>query len=202
MEYKLKYVEFKKEFATEIEANSSGIYQIIALPFSERNSDSNAAIVDDYVDFCQNFYLHSWEEKVTSTTQFSNRSLHIDLNDINAVNIDKSREYIENEGKDDLHKFFMDFLPFLPSLYIGIAKDLKTRFAQHTNINNTGSTIYKLTNNREYAMFKNCKKYFIWKEIVEKDLSSFNVEYRDVLEEFERVMIQTKKPLINKVKRK
>lgn len=201
MEYKLNFVEFKKDFSSDVDS-TSGIYQIVALPFSERTCDNNVDILKGYVDYCQNFFLHSWEDKVTSTTQYKNRSLIIDLNDCQTTHIDKSTNYIENEGKQNLHSFFLDFLPFLPSLYIGIAEDLKSRFLQHTNINDDKSTIYKLTNNREYEAFKHCKKYFIWKEIPNRNLDTFNTKYRDVLEEFERIMIQTKKPLINKVKRK
>lgn len=201
MEYKLNYVEFNKDFISDVE-KKAGIYQIIALPFSEKHSDCNVGILNDYVDYCQNFYLHSWEDKVTSTTNFKNRTITVDLNDFLSVHVNKSQTYIKDESKKNLHDFFLDFLPFLPSLYIGIANNIQDRFRQHTNINDDTSTIYKITNNREYAIFKNCKKYFIWKEIPNRDLTTFNTEYRDVLEEFERVMIQTKKPLINKAKRK
>lgn len=200
MEYKLNYVEFKKDFISEVE-QKAGIYQIIALPFSERILDCNAEMLKDYVDYCQNFYLHSWEDKVVSSTNFKDRTITIDLQDFLSIHIDKSKNYIKEESKEKLHDFFLDFLPFLPSLYIGIANNIQDRFRQHTNINDVKSTIYKITNDRKYNIFKNCKKYFIWKEIPNRDLNSFNTEYRDVLEEFERVMIQTKKPLINKVKR-
>lgn len=201
MEYTLKYVEFKKDFLSEVEPQA-GIYQIIALPFSEKISDCNIGTLNDYVDYCQNFYLHSWEDKVKSTTNFKDRIITVDLNDFLSTHVEKSNNYIMHESKSNLHDFFIDFLPFLPSLYIGISDNIQDRFRQHTNINDDGSTLYKLTNNRDYTIFKNCKKYFIWKVIPNRNLDMFSTEYRDVLEEFERVMIQTKKPLINKVKRK
>lgn len=201
MEYKLDYVEFKSGVAKDV-GTGAGIYQIIALPYSEKLTIDDIDMLHGYVDYCQNAFLHTWENKVKAKTTFKDRKIQIDMNKIYPVQIKKSEDYIKTKSKQELRDFFLQFLPFLPSLYIGIADNLRTRFQDHTRLSDDESTIYKLTNDNEYKIFSNAKIYFIWKEIDAGALPPAVTLREDILEDFERVMIQTRKPLINKVKRK
>jgi hypothetical protein len=201
MEYKINYIEFKSNLASEV-STDAGIYQIVALPFSEKETVNNITMLKGYVDYCQNFFLHSWEGKVKTKASFKNRKISIELEEINPEHIKRSTDYIDTKSKEDLGDFFLQFLPFLPSLYIGIADNLKKRFQDHTRMSDQNSIIYKITNDTEYEIFSKAKVYFIWKPIIAPDLPDDIKLREDILEDFERVMIQTKKPLINKVKQK
>ncbi len=201
MEYKLDYVEFKENVADSV-SEGAGIYQIIALPFSEKIKIDDIDMLHGYVDYCQNSFLHSWENKVKAKTLFKDRKIQIEMNKIYPKQIKNSEQYIKDKSKKELREFFLQFLPFLPSLYIGIADNLKRRFQDHTRITDQDSTIYKITNDTEYKIFSDAKIYFIWKEIETGSLPDGVKLREDILEDFERVMIQTRKPLINKVKRK
>lgn len=200
MEYKLDYVEFKENVSSDV-SDKAGIYQIIALPFSEKHTVDDIGMLHGYVDYCQNAFLHSWENKIKAKTMFKDRKIQIDINKIYPKQIKYSEKYIEDKSKQELRDFFLQFLPFLPSLYIGIADNLRRRFQDHTRITDQDSTIYKITNDSEYTIFSKAKIYFIWKEIETGTLPSGIKLREDILEDFERVMIQTRKPLINKAKR-
>ena len=201
MEYKLDYVEFKQGVSNDV-SEGAGIYQIVALPFSEKLTIDDIDMLHGYVDYCQNAFLHSWENKIKAKTSFKDRKIQIEMNKIYPKQIKNSEQYIEGKSKKELKEFFLQFLPFLPSLYIGIADNLRRRFLDHTRITDQDSTIYKITNDIEYKIFSNAKIYFIWKEIEADPLPSGVQLREDILEDFERVMIQTRKPLINKAKRK
>lgn len=201
MEYKLNYVEFKNELSIDVGENA-GIYQIIALPFSEKLTIDDIDMLHGYVDYCQNAFLHSWEDKIKAKTVFKDRKIQIDMEKIYPKKIKNSEAYIKTKNKKELTEFFLQFLPFLPSLYIGIADNLRKRFLDHTRITDQDSTIYKITNDNEYKIFSNAKIYFIWNEIDAGALPNGVKLREDILEDFERVMIQTRKPLINKAKRR
>lgn len=176
-------VKFEKEQNYKI-TDKNGIYKVVALPISF--SSNNKKLVSDYLLFFKNFSMSSWEDKIDSNTSFKDSKIVVELNktfEKDIINIfDKGIDWANEEDNFDHIK---KLVHFLPSLYIGKAKDqsLKTRFTQHLNYQKEDSLINRIN---KFELFKKCYKLFIWVEVEDTYIDSF-----------ESLLIQSSNPIFN-----
>jgi hypothetical protein len=175
-------VKFEKEQNYKI-TDKNGIYKIVALPISFNSN--NKELVTEYLTFFKNFSMSSWEDKIDSSTTFKNSKIVVELNksfekDIISI-FDKGIDWTKEEENFDHIKRLVHFLP---SLYIGKTQQgLKTRFTQHLNYQKDDSIINRI---EKVELFKKCYKLFIWVEIED-----------DYIDSFESLLIQSSNPIFN-----
>jgi len=130
--------------------------------------------------------MSSWEEKINSSTSFNNSKIIIELSksfEKDIINI--FEKGIDWTNEEDNFDYIKKLVHFLPSLYIGKAKEqsLKTRFTQHLNYQKEDSLINRIN---KIELFQKCYKLFIWVEIED-----------DYIDSFESLLIQSSNPIFN-----
>ena len=176
-------VKFEKEQNYKI-TDKNGIYKVVALPISF--SSDNKELIREYLSFFKNFSMSSWEEKINSSTSFNNSKIVIELSksfEKDIINI--FEKGIDWTNEEDNFDYIKKLVHFLPSLYIGKAKEqsLKTRFTQHLNYQKEDSLINRIN---KIELFQKCYKLFIWVEIED-----------DYIDSFESLLIQSSNPIFN-----